>query len=193
LAGLVDLAPDCRQAASAAELLVGPWDFDVVLLDVRLEDGTMPEENVRRLVGRGWNILLFTQERRPAVLGRCLRAGARGVVGKHEDWTALADAIKVVATGVDHLTADWATAMAAVSDERVPTLAPREAEVLALYAAGLPMKSVARRVGVAEDTAKEYLHRIRRKYSGAGRPAPTKTELYVRAVEDGHLPNPADG
>ena len=59
---------------------------------------------------------------------------------------------------------------------------------LQLYATGLPMKSVARKMGIGEETVKQYLGRVRLKYALAGRAAPTKLELYHRAVEDGHLP-----
>ncbi len=59
---------------------------------------------------------------------------------------------------------------------------------LVLYATGIPMKLVARKMTISEDTAKQYLGRVREKYSRAGRAAPTKSELYYRAVEDGHLP-----
>ena len=38
-------------------------------------------------------------------------------------------------------------------------------------------------------TVKQYLGRVREKYARAGRAAPTKLELYYRAVEDGHLPS----
>jgi two-component system, NarL family, response regulator DevR len=41
---------------------------------------------------------------------------------------------------------------------------------------------------IGEGTTKQYLGRVREKYSRARRAAPTKWELYYRAVEDGHLP-----
>jgi DNA-binding NarL/FixJ family response regulator len=52
----------------------------------------------------------------------------------------------------------------------------------------MPLKSVARRMGLSEETVKQYVCRVREKYSRAGRAAPTKMDLYYRAVEDGHLP-----
>ena len=51
------------------------------------------------------------------------------------------------------------------------------------------MKSVACRLGVSPDTAKQYIDRVRLKYRKAGREATTKVDLYRRAVEDGHLPD----
>lgn len=74
-----------------------------------------------------------------------------------------------------------------------PNLTPRESEAVRLYAAGLKLSSVARRLGVSDDTTRTYLLRARGKYSDAGRPAPTKTDLYIRAVEDGLLPAPGVG
>ena len=47
---------------------------------------------------------------------------------------------------------------------------------------------MARKLAIGEDTAKQYLVRVREKYANAGRAAPTKMELYYRAVEDGYLP-----
>ncbi|MGH3408441.1 MAG: response regulator transcription factor [Streptosporangiaceae bacterium] len=71
-----------------------------------------------------------------------------------------------------------------------PALSPQEARALRLYATGMPMKSVARRMMIGEETVKQYVGRVREKYSRAGRAAPTKMELYYRAVEDGYLPPP---
>jgi len=41
---------------------------------------------------------------------------------------------------------------------------------------------------ISEETVKQYVSRVREKYARAGRYAPSKLELYYRAVEDGHLP-----
>ena len=69
-------------------------------------------------------------------------------------------------------------------------LSPRQLEVLELYASGEKLDRVARLTGLAPQTVNDYLQRIRQKYAEAGRPAPTKTDLYKRAVEDGLLPIP---
>jgi hypothetical protein len=42
------------------------------------------------------------------------------------------------------------------------------------------------------ETLKTHLRRIRMKYAEVGRPAPTRRDLYVRAVEDGLVPPPAE-
>jgi hypothetical protein len=71
------------------------------------------------------------------------------------------------------------------------TLSRRQVEVLIAYGAGNDLlEVVARRLGMFPETLKTHLRRIRKKYREAGRPAPTRRDLYVRAIEDGLLPPP---
>lgn len=72
-----------------------------------------------------------------------------------------------------------------------PELSARQQEVLAAYSAGNELLDVvARRLGMGTETLKTHLRRIRVKYEAAGRPAPTRRDLYVRAIEDGLVPPP---
>jgi DNA-binding CsgD family transcriptional regulator len=76
---------------------------------------------------------------------------------------------------------------------RRPRLAPRQREVLVAYVAGSDLlPTVARELGMDPETLKTHLRRIRIKYADVGRPAPTRRDLYVRAVEDGLVPPPAE-
>lgn len=54
-----------------------------------------------------------------------------------------------------------------------------------MYAAGLLIPSIIRRMEVSIETVKTELKRVRKKYADAGRPGPNRTELYIKAVEDG--------
>ena len=73
-----------------------------------------------------------------------------------------------------------------------PHLAPRQKEVLIAYTASSELLSVvARRLGMRQETVKTHLRRIRVKYEEVGRPAPTRRDLYVRAVEDELIPSPS--
>ena len=67
-------------------------------------------------------------------------------------------------------------------------LGPREREVLALYTGGMEVPEVAERLGIAENSVKEYLKRIRVKYTNVDRPAASKLDLFRRAIEDGIVP-----
>jgi len=73
-----------------------------------------------------------------------------------------------------------------------PALAPRQREVLIAYVSSSDLlPTVARALGMDRETLKTHLRRIRAKYAEAGRPAPTRRDLYVRAVEDGLLAPPS--
>lgn len=79
----------------------------------------------------------------------------------------------------------------AVRDPVRPRLSPRQQQVLAAYTSGNELLDVvARRLGMGPETLKTHLRRIRVKYEAVGRAAPTRRDLYVRALEDGLLAPP---
>ena len=183
---------DIRVVATAATvdaLLGGPGrGADVVLLDLDLGDGTTAEGNVAAIRAAGPEVLVLSASDRPLVVRAAIAAGARGYALKNEQADQIRSAIKEVAAGRDWISPRLAYIFA--TDETVgrPTLSHQETRALQLYATGLPMKSVAKKMAISEETVKQYLGRVRQKYTIAGRAAPTKLELYHRAVEDGHLP-----
>jgi DNA-binding NarL/FixJ family response regulator len=169
---------DWRAASGAAPA-------DVVVLDLTLGDGTTVTENVTSLVADGASVVIHSVADRPAAVREALAAGAAGVVSKSSALDDVLDAIRTVAHGEPLNNVEWASAVdgdRAFADAQLST---REREVLRLYAAGLPLKAVAERLGVAYSTAKENITRIRVKYVEVGRPAPTKVDLLRRAMEDG--------
>jgi DNA-binding NarL/FixJ family response regulator len=178
-------------AASVKDLLAGPGRrADVVLLDLDLGDGTTPEGNVSAIREAGPAVLVLSASDRPRAVRAAIQAGARGYALKSEPADQIRAAIKEVAAGSDWISRSLAYIFATDDADDRPTLSQQERRVLQLYATGLPMKSVARKMGISEETVKQYLGRVRQKYTLAGRSAPTKLELYHRAVEDGHLPPP---
>ena len=75
---------------------------------------------------------------------------------------------------------------------RRPKLSARQREVLLAYVSTSDLlPTVARRLGMDPETMKTHLRRIRSKYAAVDRPAPTRRDLYVRAVEDGVLRPPS--
>jgi DNA-binding NarL/FixJ family response regulator len=107
---------------------------------------------------------------------------------KNEETSQIQAAIKAVAAGQDWISPRLAYIFATDDAPDRPGLSPQETRALRLYATGMAMKSVAKRMAISEETAKQYVGRVREKYARAGRAAPTKLDLYYRAVEDGHLP-----
>ncbi|MGW9628741.1 response regulator [Microbacterium sp. NPDC055521] len=169
---------------------------DVVVLDLTLGDGTTVTENVATLVADGASVVIHSVADRPASVRAALAAGAAGVVSKSSALGDVLDAIRTVARGEALNNVEWASAVDGDREFADAQLSTREREVLRLYAAGLPLKAVAERLGVAYSTAKENITRIRVKYVEVGRPAPTKVDLLRRAMEDGIVESdgaPSDG
>jgi DNA-binding NarL/FixJ family response regulator len=178
-------------AATVPALLAGPGGrAQVVLLDLDLGDGTSVDGNVGAIRAAGPAVLVLSASDRPVAVRTAIRAGARGYVLKSEQADTVRSAIREVAAGRDWISARLAYIFATDDTADLPALSQQERRTLELYATGLAMKSVARKLSISEDTAKQYLARVREKYANAGRAAPTKMELYHRAVEDGYLPPP---
>jgi len=158
---------------------------DVVVLDLTLGDGTTVTENVSRLVGDGSSVIIHSVADRPAAVREALAAGAAGIISKSSRIDDVIDAIRTVARGEPLDNVEWASAGVGDRAFADAQLSARERDVLRLYAAGLPLKVVAERLGIAYSTAKENITRVRVKYVEVGRPAPTKVDLLRRAMEDG--------
>jgi DNA-binding CsgD family transcriptional regulator len=78
-----------------------------------------------------------------------------------------------------------------VPEVRRPDLSSRQVDVLTAYGdSSALLEVVARGLAMTPETVKTHLRRIRAKYAAVGRPAPTRRDLYVRAIEDGFLPPP---
>ncbi|MFT4233487.1 MAG: response regulator [Microbacterium sp.] len=162
---------------------------DVVLLDLVLGDGSTVTENVARLADTS-AVIVHSVADRPSVVREALAAGAAGVVSKASPLDEVVQAVHIVASGEPLDNVEWAVAVDGDRAFADAHLAPREREVLRLYAAGLPLKAVAEHLGVAYSTAKENISRIRVKYGEVGRSARTKIDLLHRAIEDGIVDSP---
>ena len=171
-------------------LLSGVDGVDVVLLDLRLTDGTTPRENVLRLTDAGITTVVYTSGEWPELLRSAARAGVLGVVLKSAPEAEVVSAIRRAFSGDAVLTTEWAAAVDSDPALVGVDLSPQLSRVLTLYASGETSARVAELMGIHPDTVNDYLKRIRQKYIDAGRPAKTKLDLFKRAVEDGWLPTP---
>jgi DNA-binding NarL/FixJ family response regulator len=106
-----------------------------------------------------------------AQAGEALAAGARGLLRRGAPADRVAAALAAVAHGLTALDDGLAPELL-----RPPPVAPpasdltaRESEVLALLAEGLTNKDIARRLGIAERTAKFHVESILAKLGAGGR------------------------
>lgn len=198
LAEMIKSAPDIDLTgmfSTVTDLVTtvsGDNPLDLVILDLRLDDDSDPGDNIRKLHESTDNILILSSLESPYLARRALQSGALGIVQKSEPSDFILRAVRFAAAGYVVATTEWASVID--SDPRLNTidLSDRQREVLELYASGEPAKRVARLTGLSQETVNDYLGRIRVKYQHAGRPAPTKTDLFRRAQEDGYLAGPSD-
>ncbi|MGF7233489.1 MAG: response regulator, partial [Frankia sp.] len=175
LRSLLASAPGLSVVATArtvGELLAGPGRAaDVALLDLNLEDGSNAPDNIRDLLTAGPRVVVLSAVATPEAVRAAVRAGASGYVPKGENVDDLMRAIEDAASGGSWVSPQLAFALLTDAAEDRPRLSGQETEALKLYAAGLPLKTVARQMGVSQDTAKQYLDRVRAKYRRGGRRA----------------------
>ena len=165
-------------------------DLDLVVLDLRLSDGSSPEENVGHIHRMGAHVLVYTGAEDRRLIQSAARSGALGLIRKSSDPSTLVDAIRTASYGREVFGADWAAAIDADAELDDAKLSAREQQVLSLYASGETAASVAQHTGLSRDTVADYVRRIRRKYTDVGRPANSRIDLYRRALEDGILEGP---
>ena len=179
----------CASAGSVNELLEANPNLhcDVVVMDLSLADGSIVAENVTKLLKTGAQVVIFSIADKQNLVRAALKAGAATLVPKAQSMDDLAATIRLVADGIYVNTLQTAAAIDSDTEFKDAALSPREREVLSLYASGFALKQVAAELDIKISTAKEHIDRVRTKYSTVGRPASTKTELLVRAIEDGIL------
>ena len=194
-ASLFATLPEIEVVATVATVtelfaVVGETRIDLVILDLRLSDGSTVTGNVDRLRATGAAVLAFTGGDDAQLMRAAARSGVLGVVRKSEPTGVLLDAVTRAAAGDTIASTEWAAALDGDPDLSDAGLSPREREVLSLYAAGAKAPLVASHTGLSELTVVDYIRRVRSKYERVGRPANTKIDLYKRALEDGILPVP---
>lgn len=165
-----------------------PWEHgQVAVLDLRLADGSAPDENIADINGRGVPVAVYTSGDDPYLVRRAIAGGALSIVRKSAPPEDLVEAVLAASDGATCPTPDWAAALDADEDFVASRLSDLEARILAHYASGERSGSVARALNVSKNTVNTYIARIREKYRESGRPAESRVDLFRRAAEDGLL------
>ena len=157
------------------------------ILDLDLGDGRSPVMNTCDLVEAGVPVLIVSALADPATVRAALHTGALGFVSKQASSEEFEEALRATVLGQPFTSHDVA-AMLCTDPALSVSLSERERTAMILYASGMKIESVARRMNIKPATAGEYIKRVREKYQRAGTPIPTKTELYRRARSEGLVP-----
>ena len=157
---------------------------DVVLLDLNLRDHSSPADNVATVLATGSRVLVVSTIPDADAVLATIEAGACGYITKDQDLEVLVAAIRDVAQGKSVVSPELAFVLSRDARPNRPQLSPQERVVLTASASGATLQAAARRAGIAYGTAREYLERVKRKYTDAGRPTYTKLDLATRVRED---------
>jgi DNA-binding NarL/FixJ family response regulator len=170
-------AQDGRAAVDAA-LAIRP---DVALMDIKMPvlDGLAAADEIRRHAP-GTRIVMLTSFGTQPNTRRAVQASTAGLVLKSCAPDELIRAVRAAHAGQVYLSpeitrfvldmiphADIARGQAAAS--RLAALSPRESQIMALIAEGLPNASIARRLRMTEASTKTYVSRILAKLGCANR------------------------
>jgi two-component system, NarL family, response regulator DesR len=172
-----DVAVVARGATIAeARELLGRDDLDVVLLDVRLEDGN----GIQALAERGQRsrpgVLVISSFKTSQYVAAASRFGAAGFLLKTVPLPTLIEAIRTVAAGGSVFSHEQL-------QKGFVTFSPRERQVVQLATRGFSNKEIAARIGVSPKTVESHLSEIYDRFSIAG----GRVELSLRAAEEGWL------
>jgi two-component system, NarL family, response regulator DevR len=142
---------------------------DVILMDLRLPDGTGVEScrEIRSAYPNTKVLFLSSYQDDEAMLAATF-AGASGYILKQIDHVALTAAVKAVAKGQSVVDSHMAAAMldrmrtlSTTSDVSVPAaLSPQQTRVLALLAEGKTNKEIAQALELSDRTVANYVRHI---------------------------------
>jgi two-component system response regulator DesR len=171
LAALLQIEPDlevvgeARDGASALEL-VRTLRPDVLLTDIEMPGMSGLElARAARAVTPALRVVVLTTFARQGYLRRALDAGASGYVLKDAPSQALADAIRRVHAGGRAIDPE----LAAEAWTEADPLTDRERQVLRLAGEGRRGAEIAREMGLAEGTVRNYLSEAISKVGGRNR------------------------
>lgn len=159
------------EAGSCAEAsrLLGLMSPQVVILDVRLPDGSgIDAARKARATSPELGIVMLTMYAGDEQLFEALEAGASAFVPKNAPAEDVVAAARHAAASPRAFTAnDLADAMKRKLSPSGPQLSPREREVLQLLADGLGVAQISRQLYISESTTKTHISKLYEKL-GAG-------------------------
>jgi two-component system, NarL family, invasion response regulator UvrY len=154
-------------SAVIAQMDARPWDL--LLLDVMMPGMTVLEVlSGVRAARPALPILVLTASSEIEYVVETMKAGANGLIHKHQAASELQDAICRVANGGNYLHPDSAIAIASSLRERRPRqkhedLSDREIDIFRRIALGRSIKEIAYDLALSDKTVATYLARIRTK------------------------------
>ncbi len=151
---------------------------DVAIVDVR-----MPRlggiELARRVGERapGTHLVFYTAYGDRALVTEALDVGVRGFVLKEAPLSDLVRAVEIVSKGGTYVDPVLAGVLAASASNQLPTLSPRERDVLRLLADGLTNEEIGKRLFISPETVRTHVRKAMAKLD-----ADTRTQAVATAL-----------
>jgi DNA-binding NarL/FixJ family response regulator len=178
----IDVAWTAGTLADARRALDHGADVDVVLLDVRLPDGSGLDLLPGMRTGKPAFVVLSSFDR-PQYAAAAFKRGAAGFLLKLAPTADIVEAVNVAAAG------GLAFQARHLATARTPaTISSRELDVVRLVAQGRSNEEIAAHLGLSRKTVEAYLSSIYERIGFASR-----TELALWAEREGWLDAPGTG
>jgi DNA-binding NarL/FixJ family response regulator len=149
----------------------------IAIVDLHLGDGRQPSEIVSLFSSKGIPVLVISALNNFESVKSAFSMGALGFVSKDSAIEDIGKAITSVLAGNEWISPVLSKALNQ-SKNITDKLSAQEKKAIILYASGLKLEVVARRMDVAPSTVKQYIDRAKEKFRASGIPVSTKTEMY---------------
>lgn len=162
-------------------------EADVLVTEIQ-ENGHAPDlDSLRELCAAVPAVVVHSRLTAPEIILASLDAGALSFVSKADGMEQLLAAIENAGAVRRYVSPRMSEAMGLSTAAGRLTLSDREKQALAAWLRSDSKEEAARSLQIAPATVRTHVQRVRIKYANAGRPAPTKSALLARAIEDGIL------
>ena len=162
--------------AAAALRLKDAGSYDLVMLDLHLTDtnGLEAMQSLRESFP-GVPVIIFSADDSSATITTAFEHGVQGYIPKSAPMTVVVNAIRIVLSGGNYIPpqairmlgfeARTVPANADSETPHLPSLSPRQREVMHYVLQGLPNKIIGKRLGMADGTVKTHLNTIYRVFA----------------------------
>lgn len=179
------------EAAHGGELLelLEELPVDLVLLDLRMpEVGGLEALEELRTRFPGARVVVLSMHDEPGYVRRAIELGASGYLLKSVDRQELLRALQAVGEGHAYVQGELTDLLLDELAGRpasgpVPSLSPRELEVLRLVAEGCDNRQIGHRLGISEATVKTHLKAVFGHLGVAGRAEAVAVGLRLGLIE----------
>jgi len=187
--GSVDTESSLSAASARLHQVSG---YDLLMLDLHLEDthGLEALTTVRESFP-GLPVIIFSADDSSSTIVSAYEYGVQGYVAKKEPMKVVRHAIQTVLAGGVYIPPQVVRMLgfeprplpantAAAEAPALPSLSPRQREVMHYLLQGMPNKVIARRLNMADGTVKSHLNTVYRAFS-----VNSRAQLILKAMQMG--------